>query len=207
MSAKTILTTTAQLNPQIVQDTLTGREAMELVRDWVGSYFDVSANVRSWTPYWKEVLLHRPGNILIAFRFRLGGPVLVSQSVGWSISQAEQATFEQALLPFLDELGQALAQQRIADAIQSQYPNASRVVRDDDTILIQLQPPAPTASLGETSSQPDQIAIIIHANQIISIFSRCANESAGRAAVRRFLADLQVAGVSVVKVAPISSPR
>ena len=134
MSTNVVLTATAQLDSQLVLDTLTHRTAMELVRDWIGDYFDAPANVRSWTPYWKEFLLRQPGNLLITFRFRQGGPVEVSQTHGWTLSEEELAEFEQALISLLDELGQAMTQQRVADAIQSQYPGSSRQVRDDDTI-------------------------------------------------------------------------
>ena len=75
MSTKVVLGTTAELDSQLVRDMLTDSTAMELVRDWLGEYFDSAASVRSWTPYWKEIVLRKAGNILISLRFRHGGPV------------------------------------------------------------------------------------------------------------------------------------
>ena len=207
MPANVVLTTTAQLDNQLVRDTLTHRSAMELVRDWIGEYFDVTANVRSWTPYWKEILLRQPGNILLGFRFRLGGPVEVSQSHGWTISQEELKEFEQALIPLLDELGQAMTQQRVADAIQSQYNEASRQVRDDDTILLQFKAPSATAALGATPAQPTEMAIIVRQNQTINVFANCTDEATGRAAIRRLLANMQVAGIPLETASPTIQRR
>lgn len=207
MSSNIVLTTTAQLDTQLVRDTLANRNAMELVRDWISEYFDLPASVQSWTPYWKEVLVRQPGNILITFRFRLGGPVQVSQSHGWTISKAELAEFETALVSLLDELGQAMTQQRVADAVQSQYPGASRKVRDDDTILMQFKSPPPTAALGASPSGPIEMAMIIRKDQSINVFTNCADEPIGRATIRRLLANLQVAGIPLKKASPTIQRR
>ena len=207
MSSQVVLTTTVQLDDQLVRDTLTHRTAMELVRDWVGEYFDAVANVRSWTPYWKEVHLRQPGNVLIAFRFRLGGPVEICQSHGWDLSQAEQDEFSQDLIPLLDELARAMTQQRVADAVQSQYADSSRQVRDDDAILLQFKTPPPTATLGPAPVGLIEVAVIVHQNQTISIFAHCGDEAAGRAAIRRFLANIQVAGIPLLTASPTIQRR
>ena len=177
---------------------------MEFVLDWMGEYFNATATARNWTPYWKEILLRRPGDIFVVIRFRLGGPVEVSQSNGWAISKAELAQFTDALLSLLEELGQAMTQQRVADAVQSQYKGASRKVQDDDTILMQFPLPAPTGPLGATPLKPVEMAMIIRPNQTLSIFARCANEMVGQATIRRLLANLQVAGIPLGNAGPIT---
>lgn len=180
---------------------------MELVRDWLAEYFGAAAAVRSWTPYWKEITLRQPGNLLVALRFRLGGPVEVSQSLGWDLSDAELAETEQALLGLLDELGRAMCQQRVADAVQSQYPGASRRVRDDDTILMQFRAPPATAALGAEPPGPIDMALIIRQNQSVSIFAHCVDETVGRATIRRLLANMQVAGIPLKSADPVIERR
>jgi hypothetical protein len=207
MSTNMVLATTAQLDSQLIRDMLTDRTAMELVRDWLGEYFDAAASVRSWTPYWKEITLRQPGNALIALRFRLGGPVELGQSHGWDLSQAEMTEAEQALIRLMDELGRAMSQQRVADAIQSQYPGASRRVRDDDTILMQFEAPPATAALGAEPPGPIEMALIVRQNQTISIFAHCADETVGRATIRRLLANLQVAGIPLKSADPVIERR
>jgi hypothetical protein len=207
MSTNMVLATTAQLDSQLIRDMLTDRTAMELVRDWLGEYFDAAASVRSWTPYWKEITLRKAGNALIALRFRLGGPVELGQSHGWDLSPAEMTGAEQALIRLLDELGRAMSQQRVADAIQSQYPGASRRVRDDDTILMQFEAPPATAALGVEPPGPIEMALIIRQNQTIAIFAHCADETVGRATIRRLLANLQIAGIPLKSADPVIERR
>jgi hypothetical protein len=207
MSTKVVLGTTAQLDSQLVRDMLTDSTAMELVRDWLGEYLDAAASVRSWTPYWKEIVLRQPGNILVSLRFRLGGPVEVSQSHGWALSKAELAGIEQALIRFLDELGQAMCQQRVADAVQSQYADASRRVQDDDTLLLQFRAPPATAALGTEPAGLIEMAMFVRQNQTINVFAHCADETVGRATIRRLLANLQVAGIPLKTTNPVIERR
>ena len=142
-----VLSASTKLHEQIIQDVLTGREAMDIVRDWLSEFMEGTANVHSWTPYWKEMLVRRPGNILVGLRFRMGGPVEISRDHGWSLSEAERRRVEEALLPLLEQLGRALSQRRVASAIQEKYPDATRQVRDDDTILMRMRIAPPTAPL------------------------------------------------------------
>jgi hypothetical protein len=207
MSTNVVLGTTAELDSQLVRDMLSDSTAMELVRDWLGEYFDAAASVRSWTPYWKEIVLRQPGNILIALRFRHGGPVEVSQSLGWELSKEELTTAEGALVRLLNELGQAMCQQRVADAVQSQYAGASRRVRDDDTLLLQFQAPPATAALGTEPAGLIEMAMIVRQNQTVNIFAHCADEAVGRATIRRLLANLQVAGVPLKTANPVIERR
>ena len=193
-----VLTTTIRFHDQIVQDVLSSREALKIVRDWVGEYIGGTGNVRSWTPYWKEILVRRPGNILLGFRFRLGGPVEVSQRHGWTFSEAERVEFEQALLPLLDELAKAMTQQRVADGVQSKYPFATRKVRDDDSLLMQMRIHPSASGLTEPSSLVD-LAAIVRPDLTLQVFARCPEETVGRATLRRFVADLQVAGLPVTE--------
>ncbi len=204
MTNGVVLGTTAQLQPQVVQDTLAGREAMEIVSDWLGEYFKTAANIRSWTPYWKEMILRQPGNLILGLRFRLGGPVEISQSHGWDLTAAERDELERALLPLLDELGRALTQRRAADAIQSQYADTTRKVRDDNTIVLQFKAPITTAPLGSGPIPPAEMAVIVRPDQTLQVFARTTNEELGRAAIRRFLANLQVAGLPLEGNTPIS---
>ncbi len=207
MSTKVVLGTTVQLDSQLVRDMLADSTAMELVRDWLGEYLDAAPSVRSWTPYWKEIVLRQPGNILISLRFRLGGPVEVSQSLGWELSRAELAEIEQALIRFLDELGQAMCQQRVADAVQAQYADASRRVQDDDTLLLQFSAPPATAALGAEPAGLIEMAIFVRQDQTINVFAHCADETVGRATIRRLLANLQVAGIPLKTTNPVIERR
>lgn len=207
MSADIVLATTAELDSQLVRDVVAERAAMEMVRDWLGDYFDASASVRSWTPYWKEIVLRRPGNAVISIRFRLGGPVAVNQSYGWDLSKNEAAACERSLIYFLDELGRAMCQQRVADAVQSQYAGTSRHVRNDDTILLQFLAPPATAGLGEKPAGSVETALFIKPNQTIEVYAHCADEIVGRATVRRLLANLQVAGIPLRNVDPVIERR
>jgi hypothetical protein len=195
MTEQLVLTATAHLHNQVVQEVLSSREALEIVRDWVGDFMNGVGNIKSWTPYWKEVLVRRPGNIMATFRFRQGGPVEISQTHGWEVTEQERVELENALVPLLEELGAALSQRLVADAIQSIYPQASRTVRPDDSILMQL--------ITNLNGQPDEknaqgshsIVVIIRQNLAIQIFARCNDETMGRTTIRRLVADLQVAGL------------
>jgi hypothetical protein len=197
-----VLITTVRFHDQFMRDVLSSREALKIVRDWVGEYIGGVGNVRSWTPYWKEILVRRPGNILLGFRFRLGGPVEVSQTYGWTYSEAERAEFEEALLPFLDELGRAMTQLRMADGIQSKHPNATRKVQDDDSILMQMKVQPGTSTLASPESLID-LAAIVRPDLLLQVFVRCQDETIGRATLRRFVADLQVAGLPVTESSEI----
>lgn len=198
-----VLETTTKLHDQIIQDVLTGREAMGIVRDWLGEFMDGTANVHSWTPYWKEMLVRRPGNIIVGLRFRLGGPLEVTREHGWTLSEGERIEVENALIPLLNQLGHALAQRRVADAIQAKYPDSTRQVRNDDTILMQTKIMPPTAPLAGGPPGAADAAIVIYPDERLQIFVRCTVEAAGRATIRRFLADLQVAGVAIAESGPV----
>ena len=200
-----VLSASTKLHEQIIQDVLTGREAMDIVRDWLSEFMEGTANVHSWTPYWKEMLVRRPGNVLVGLRFRMGGPVEISRDHGWSLSEAERRRVEEALLPLLDQLGRALSQRRVAAAIQEKYPDASRQVRDDDTILMRMRIAPPTAPLsGHLSPGLVDTAVFIHPGRRLDIYVRCEIEVAGRATIRRFLADLQVAGITLTETSPVT---
>ena len=207
MSSNIVLSTKVHLPYQMLQDTLASPEAMEVIYDWIREYLDATANVRSWTPFWKEIELRRPGNTYIAFRFRLGAPLQISREHGWSFSEAERADLERRLLTLLDELGKALSQRRVADAIQSRYPDATRTLRDDDTILMQFRVTPPMASPQNNLKPSADMAMIIYPHRQLDVFARCGNEVIGRAAIRRLLADLQVAGVPVEKCGSIVVQR
>ncbi len=191
----------------MIQDTLASREAMEYVHEWISRHFKATANVRSWTPYWKEIALSRPGNISVCVRFRMGGPVEISQSHGWTISEAERIELEDTLVSLLDELGRAMSQRQAADAIQSQYADTTRKIQEDDTILLRFIPPPATAPLGTGPLPPVEMAVIVRPNQSMQIFSRSESEVAARAAIRRFLANMQVAGIPILDNSPIAVRR
>ncbi len=195
---------TVQLPYQFVRDTLSNRQAMEMVRDWVGDYMSGTALVSSWTPYWKEMLIRRPGNRDIELRFRQGGPVQIDQSQDRILSESRRVEFEQALLSLMDELGCALTQRRVADAVQSEYRDASRQVREDDSILIQFQVP-PLAS--GSDSAPIEMAMVIRNDQSIDIFAHCSDKAGGEDSIRLLLADLQVGGVPLERTGPINQRR
>ncbi len=204
MSERIVLATTVQLPYQFVRDTLSNRQAMEVVRDWVGDYMNGAALVSSWTPNWKEILIRRPGHRDIELRFRQGGPVQVGQSQDRILSESRRVKFEEALLSLVDELGCALTQRRVADAVQSQYRDASRQVREDDSILIQFQV-TPLAS--RPDSAPIEMAMVIRNDQSIDIFAHCSDKAGGEDSIRRLLADLQVGGVPLESTGPISQRR
>jgi hypothetical protein len=180
---------------------------MEFVRDWIGEYFEGDAQVQSWTPYWKEIVLRREGDARLVVRFRLGGPVQVSESQNWDLTPSERNTFSKALIALLDELGKAMTQQRVADAVQSQYPDSSRQVREDDSILLQFKAPHPTAPLKVTPTGPIETAVIVRQNQTISVFAHCSDQATGRAAIRRLLANIQVAGIPLATSSPAIHQR
>lgn len=202
----TVLTTTIHLHAQLVQDTLTGRDAVELVRDWVSDYFSATVSVRSWTPYWKEIQMRHSEEKMALIRFRLGGPVVVKQLENWEITQAELSRFEKALLALLDELGRAMTQQRVADAIQSRYPRALRQVRDDDTILLQFSART-TTDLDIIKHPPVDVAVIVRPDQTLHVYARCQEQKAGHSTVRRLLANLQVAGIPLDKTETVTKHR
>ncbi len=207
MPAEIVLACTVELDHQLVRDTLAHRTAMELVRDWIGEYLNGDAQVSSWTPYWKEILVRKEGDALIALRFRLGGPVQVSQTQNWYFPQAEQEAFSKALITLIDELGRAMTQQRVADAVQSQYPDSSRQIRDDDSILLQFKAPLPTAPLKVMPTGPIETALIVRQNQTISVFAHCNDQATGQATIRRLLANIQVAGIPLVTSNPTIQRR
>ncbi|MBN1317610.1 MAG: hypothetical protein JXA42_19155, partial [Anaerolineales bacterium] len=169
--------------------------ALEIVRDWIGDFMNGIGNVKSWTPYWKEVLVRRPGNILATFRFRQGGPVEVSQTHGWSVTEAERAELEKELVPLLDELGRAMTQRLVADGIQSVHPEATRSVRPDDSILMQMQIGMNNQTEAKHKTQPQNIVVIIRPDMTVQFFVRCDDETLGRKTIRRLVAELQVAGL------------
>jgi len=177
---------------------------MEVGRDWVGDYMNGAALVSSWTPYWKEILIRRPGHRDVELRFRQGGPVQVGQSQDRILSESRRVKFEEALLSLVDELGCALTQRRVADAVQSQYRDASRQVREDDSILIQFQV---TLLASGPDSAPIEMAMVIRNDQSIDIFAHCSDKAGGEDSIRRLLADLQVGGVPLESTGPISQRR
>jgi hypothetical protein len=207
MSAEIVLACTVELDHQLVQDTLANRTAMEIVRDWIGEYLNGDAQVQSWTPYWKEIQVRQDEDSVIALRFRPGGPVHVSGTQNWYYPQTEQEALSKALINLINELGKAMTQRRVADAIQSQYPDSSRQVRDDDSILLQFKAPHPTAPLKATPTGPIETAVIVHQNQTISVFAHCDDQATGRAAIRRLLANIQVAGIPLVTSSPSIQQR
>jgi uncharacterized protein YcbX len=207
MASNLLLTTTARLDPQVVHDTLATREAMEAVHSWISDYLDATVSIRSWTPYWKEVTLHRPGNISLTMRFRLGGPVETSQSRGWSLSEGERRELEGALLPFLSNTGSIMTQERVADAVQEHYTDATRDARSDRTIVLRFMPPPSTAPLDDGPQPPVEMAVIVRPDQAIQVFARGTDEASCRSAIRRFLANLQVAGFAIEENSPIALRR
>ena len=207
MASNLLLTTSARLDPQVIHETLATRPAMEAVERWIGHHLNGTVSIRSWTPYWKEVTLHRPGNISLTLRFRLGGPVETSQSRGWSLSEGERRELESALLPFLQQTGSAMTQERIADAIQIEYPDATRNARSDGTIVLRFQPPPSTAPLEEGPLPPVEMAVILRQDQVVQAFARGTHEGACRSAIRRFLANLQIAGFAIEENTPIALRR
>lgn len=204
MAPNLLLTTTARLDPQVIHDTLITREAMEVVHGWISDYLRATASIRSWKPYWKEIALYRPGDISLTLRFRLGGPVEVTQSRGWSLSEGERRELESALLPFLSRTGDTMTQERVADAVQAQYSDATRSSRSDHTIVLRFVPPPSTAPLDDGPQPPVEMAVIVRPDQAVQIFARGTDEAACRAAIRRFLANLQVAGIGFEENSPIA---
>jgi hypothetical protein len=204
MAPNLLLTTTARLDPQVVHDTLITREAMEVVHGWISDYLRATASIRSWKPYWKEIALYRPGDISLTLRFRLGGPVEVTGSRGWSLSEGERRELESALLPFLSRTGDTMTQERVADAVQAQYSDATRSSRSDHTIVLRFVPPPSTAPLDDGPQPPVEMAVIVRPDQAVQIFARGTDEAACRAAIRRFLANLQVAGIGFEEHSPIA---
>jgi hypothetical protein len=207
MTSDLLLTTTARLDPQVIHDTLATHEAMEAVHRWLSDYLNATVSIRSWTPYWKEVTLHRPGNISLTVRFRLGGPVETSQSRGWSLSEGERRELEGALLPFLSETGSVMTQRRVADAVQEHYKDATRNSRSDHTVVLRFMPPPSTAPLDGGPQPPVEMAVIVRPDQAIQIFARGTEEASCRSAIRRFLANLQVAGFAIEQDNPIALRR
>jgi hypothetical protein len=207
MTSNLLLAATAYLDPQVVNETLATRDAMEAVHDWICDYFEATVSIRSWTPYWKEVTLHRPGNISLALRFRLDGPVETSQARGWSLSEGERRELENKLLPFLNQTGRTMTQERVADAIQEEYTDATRNRRSDQTIVLRFMPPPPTAALDDGPHPPVEMAVIVRPDKAIQIFARGTDEAYCRSAIRRFLANLQVAGFAILENSPITLRR
>ena len=207
MTSDLLLTTTAWLDPQVVHETLVSREAMEAVHGWISNHLRATASIRSWKPYWKEIALYRPGDISLTLRFRLGGPVEVTQSRGWSLSEGERRELESALLPFLSKTGNTMTQERVADAVQAQYQDASRSSRSDHTVVLRFMPPPSTAPLDDHPQPPVEMAVIVRPDLALQIFARGTDEAACRAAIRRFLANLQVAGINIEENSPIALRR
>lgn len=207
MDKKLVLTTTARLHNQVIQEVLSSREALEIVRDWVGEFMEGVGNIKSWTPYWKEILVRRPGNIMITFRFRLGGPLDISQSHGWTVTETEREELEKALLPLLDELGTAMTQRLVADGIQATHPEATRIVRSDDSIMMQMNMSPENPSEEESALPPDNVVIIIRPDLSVQFYVRCDDETVGRTLIRRLIADLQVAGLPLSTTETVIKPQ
>jgi len=51
------------------------------------------------------------------------------------------------------------------------------------------------------------MAVIVRQDQTVSIFANCLDEAAGRAAVRRLLANMQVAGIPLETTSPTIQRR
>jgi hypothetical protein len=104
-------------------------------------------------------------------------------------------------------MASTLTQQRVADAVQEEYKGATRDARNDQTIVLRFMPPPSTAPLGEGPQPPVEMAVIVRPDQAVQIFGRGTDEAACRSAIRRFLANLQVAGFAIDENSPIALRR
>lgn len=199
LSAQYECEATAYLDPRFITDTLAQKTAMNMVHDWAAQYFHTQISISSWTPIWKEITIRQPGNIFARIRFKEGGPVQIEQTGGKAMSEREEDKFASALLELLDQLGPALSQQRIADAIETQYHTISRHVEDDDSILLRFTPATITGPVASPTGDSRIRYARIHPNASVSIIADGQSAEECKLAVKRFMAKIQVAGLPLVR--------